>query len=180
MLLSLLRNRLVYLLPLLLFFLFVLYLSLALRKDPRYVPLGIVSGPVPEFTLEPLYPTESPFSHHDLLGKAYVVNVFASWCVPCLAEHEVLMSLSHERGILIYGINYRDSLDDARMWLRQHGTPYTKVGRDPEGKAAIAWGIVGVPETFVVDKHGWVRYKYSGPLSLEEVQQNLLPLLESL
>ena len=135
---------------------------------------------VPEFALDPLNPLESRLSDQDLLGKPSIVNVFASWCVPCLAEHDILMSLSREVNIPIYGINYRDNLDDALTWLKKHGTPYTKVGRDPLGKTVIAWGISGVPETFIIDKHGRVLYKHAGPLSSKEVQKNILPLLDSL
>jgi len=148
--------------------------------DPSILPSTMVDRPVPEFDLPPLPGRESGFARADLVGGGpKLVNVFASWCVPCLAEHPLITRLSEE-GVPVYGINYKDEPPDALAWLERHGDPYAAIGSDPEGDAGIDWGLTGVPETYLVDAEGRVRYHYRGPLTPEIVDERLRPLLEDL
>ncbi len=151
-------------------------------RDPRVLPSVLIEKPVPEFTLVALEGSGvSGFSDAELpSGQVVLVNVFASWCVPCRVEHPFLMRLSEDRVVPIYGINYKDKQADAVAWLAELGNPYAAIGADEHGRVAIDWGIYGVPETFVIDQRGVIRYRHVGPLSLDIVEKELLPLIRSL
>ncbi|MFS8180652.1 DsbE family thiol:disulfide interchange protein [Pseudovibrio denitrificans] len=137
------------------------------ERDPNEIPSVLISQPAPDFSLKPIPGVAVPgFAREDLLNndKPVVVNVFASWCVPCRAEHSVLTNLVEREGIRLFGINYKDKAEDAARWLAELGNPYERIGADTNGRAGIEWGISGVPETFIVGGDGTVLYRYVGPV----------------
>ena len=140
-------------------------------RDPNAIPSVLISQPAPEFALEPVAGLLVPgLSRADLLAtdRPMIVNVFASWCVPCRAEHAVLTALAEDEGQTLYGINYKDKPKDAVRWLKDLGNPYQRIGSDATGRAGIEWGISGVPETFIVGAGGIVLYRYVGPVVGDE------------
>jgi len=174
-------RRLLYLLPVLVFIGVGIGLALGLTRDPSVLPSALLEQPVPAFELPPLAGRGGAgLSSRDLqAGGPALVNVFASWCVPCRAEHPLLMALA-ERGVTIYGINYKDAPEQASAWLDELGDPFAKIGADRDGRVAIDWGVYGVPETFVVDGAGRIRHRFVGPLQARDIDQTLLPLLAGL
>jgi cytochrome c biogenesis protein CcmG/thiol:disulfide interchange protein DsbE len=175
-------KRLVFLAPLIIFAALagVFGWQVTQGGDPSVLPSTMVDRPAPEFDLPPLPGFEAGFARADLTGGGpALVNIFASWCVPCLAEHPVITRLA-ENGLPVYGINYKNEPDEAVTWLARHGNPYTAIGVDPEGATGIDFGVTGVPETFLVDGEGRVRYHFRGPLTPEIVDDRLRPLLEEL
>lgn len=170
----------VHLIPLGLFIVIAIALKVGLTLSPREIPSALIGKPVPEFTLPPLYEDAESFADEDLKdGKARIVNVWASWCVPCVAEHPILTELT-ARGISVYGINYKDKPEDAKLFLRRLGNPFARIGADLDGRAGIEWGVYGVPETFVVTGDGKIVYKTISALTRETVETDLIPLLEEL
>ena len=155
--------------------------------DPSWLPSAMIGKPVPQFTLPPLDglkgEDEAPvrgFSSADLrTGKPTLVNVFASWCVPCLEEHPTLLALAKEPGIRIYAINYKDDPDSARRFLGRYGNPFARVGADHTGRTAINFGVYGVPETYVITPDGKIAYRHVGPLTEQAIKDKILPLMES-
>ena len=141
------------------------------ERDPNAIPSVLISQPVPEFTLDPVPGLDvAGLSRADLQGREtpVIVNVFASWCVPCRAEHAILTSLAENDGLTLYGINYKDKPKDAVRWLNDLGSPYQRIGSDLTGRAGIEWGISGVPETFIVGADGIVLYRYVGAVVGDE------------
>lgn len=174
-------RRLMYLLPLVVFVVLAGYFWVGLGRDPQSVPSVLVDQPVPAFSLSAIAGRERGFSSDDLLGQVSLVNVFGSWCVACLVEHPFLMQLKTEGIIPIFGINWRERTPEAGpAWLKRHGDPYTLVGDDPNSKAAIAFGVTGAPETFVVDTGGVIRYKHVGPVTPEIWNHTLWPIVRDL
>lgn len=175
-------KRVLALVPLLIFGLVAAWMAVPLLEgsDPRILPSALIEQEAPDFALPPLPGREAGFARDDLGGRPVLVNVFASWCTPCLAEHPVLTRLAEEEGVPIYGINYRDEPQDAVAWLDRHGDIYNRIGADREGRAAIDWGVYGVPETFVVDAAARIRYRHAGPLTPQIVAEEILPLLRYL
>ncbi len=157
--------------------------QLTMGNDPQTIPSALINKPAPDFSLsavEGISRDGTPvpgFSRKDLLGKISVVNVFASWCVPCRQEHPLLEELAKVDGIQLLGINYKDKPENARRFLGSLGNPYSRIGADNAGRAAIDWGVYGVPETFVIDKEGTIRYKFIGPLSPSSYRDVFLPEL---
>jgi len=148
------------------------------KRDAATIPSALIGEPAPAFSLPPVDGAATAgFSTADLRGRPAIVNVFASWCVPCLAEHPLISELAAE-GYRIFGLNHKDAPDAAAGWLARHGNPYTAVGADIDGRASIEWGVTGVPETFIVDADGIVRYKYAGPLTADLVRRQLRPILD--
>jgi cytochrome c biogenesis protein CcmG/thiol:disulfide interchange protein DsbE len=140
-------------------------------RDPSEIPSVLISQPAPEFSLEPIDGLETPgMSRANLTGNdaPVIVNVFASWCVPCRAEHVVLSQLVEMEGLTLFGINYKDKPEDAARWLAELGNPYDRIGADQSGRAGIEWGLSGVPETFIVGPEGTVLYRYVGPVVGEQ------------
>jgi cytochrome c biogenesis protein CcmG/thiol:disulfide interchange protein DsbE len=136
-------------------------------RDPNEIPSVLISQPVPDFDLPPVEGLATPgLATRDLvgLGEPVLVNVFASWCVPCRAEHPILTAMAERDGLLILGINYKDRPEAARDWLEELGNPYARIGSDFPGRAAIEWGVTGVPETFVIGADGRVVYRFAGPI----------------
>jgi cytochrome c biogenesis protein CcmG, thiol:disulfide interchange protein DsbE len=148
--------------------------------DPHRLPSALIGKHVPQFTLQPIegLAGDTSFSSADLAaGKATIVNVWASWCVPCREEHTALLDLSKQPGIRLFGINYKDDPEAARRFLGRFGDPYARLGADPSGRVAINWGVYGVPETYIVDGKGIVTYRHIGPLTPAMIQTELLPRL---
>jgi len=174
-------RKLFYLAPLLAFMVLAGWFALALRPDyqPQILPSAMIDKPVPAFDLETLSGT-GKLSMAALKGQVVLVNFFASWCVPCRIEHPILMRLAEQEHVKLYGIDYKDRPDDARRVLAQLGDPYRAIGLDPDGATGINFGVYGVPETYVIDKTGTIRKRFVGPLTAEELQQELLPLLKQL
>jgi cytochrome c biogenesis protein CcmG/thiol:disulfide interchange protein DsbE len=174
------RRWALFMVPLAVFAVIAGFLWLGLGLDPRRVPSPLVGKPVPEFSLPPVKGRTLGLSSRDLKGEVSLVNVFASWCVPCRDEHPVFLDL-HRRGVVpVHGINYKDDPDAAERWLAELGDPYTRTGADLDGRVGIEWGVYGVPETFVVDREGRIAYKHIGPLSPQVMNGKLLPLVKEL
>ena len=174
-------KRLLFVLPVMIFVVVGIGLAVGLTRDPSVLPSALIDKEVPTFALPPIEGHDKPgFASLDLAqDEVVLVNVFASWCVPCRVEHPLLMRLA-EQGVKIYGINYKDRPDDARAWLEELGDPFERIGADRDGRAGIEWGVYGVPETFVVDRDGRIRHKHVGPLQASEVERTILPMLAGL
>ncbi len=156
----------------------VLTLQTQEGRDPSLIPSPLVGKPVPDFTL-PALAEDVPggFATANLRGEASMVNFFASWCVPCLAEHPLITRLS-EDGLTVYGVNHRDTTADATRWLKRNGNPYTFVGADPDGRVSVDWGVTGLPETFIVNAEGIITYKHAGPITPDVLEKTILPKLQ--
>ncbi len=170
-------------LPLLFFLPLAVIMFAGLQLNPRAVPSPLVGKPAPQFSLPLLRDApETPpqkVSPENMKGKAWLLNVWASWCVGCRAEHALLLKMK-DSGAEIVGLNYKDKAEEARDWLLQHGDPYVFSAADADGAAGLDWGVYGVPETFVVDGGGVIRYKHIGPLDDAAVEETILPLLKEL
>ena len=178
---SSLKKRIWFLVPLGIFLILSIYFAVGLTKDPSKLPSVLINQQVPPFDLKPIKGYSRGFSSADLLGKVSLVNIFGSWCVSCIIEHPFLMQLQQRKEIPIYGIDWREKTEDAGpLWLIEKGDPYTLIGNDPESKAAIAFGVTGAPETFIVDKKGIIRYKYAGPLGPEVWSKIFMPIITEL
>lgn len=174
------RRVLLFALPLLLFGAVAAFLGAGLSLNPREIPSLLIGKPVPQFALPPVKGRSLGLASRDLKGEVSLVNVFASWCVPCREEHPLFMEL-HRRGVVpIHGINYKDEPAAAARWLDELGDPYTRTGADLDGRVGIDWGVYGVPETFVIDREGRIAYKHIGPLNRQLVNDKLLPVVERL
>lgn len=169
-----------YLLPVILFFVLTSFLFVGLYRDPTEVSSPLLGKPVPQFSLPRLADSEAVFSQDEFLGKVSLLNVWASWCVACREEHPVLTELAHRHAVILYGLNYKDDTAQARQYLIEHGDPYRASAVDASGRVGIEWGVYGVPETFVVDKKGIVRYKHIGVVTWRDVEEKLLPLIAQL
>ena len=172
--------RLGYLVPLLIFAALAVILGIGLSLDPRKVPSPLIGKPVPEFSLPPVKGRTLGLASADLKGEVSLVNVFASWCVPCRQEHPLFVELKAKGVVPIHGINYKDQPEAAARWLDELGDPYTRTGADLDGRVSIDWGVYGVPETFLVDREGRIAYKHIGPLTPQIMSEKLLPLIERL
>ena len=173
-------RRALYLLPLLLFVVLSGYFALALRPgyDPQTLPSAMIDKEAPAFDLAGL--NGDGLSRDGLKGGPVLINFFASWCVPCRVEQPVLMRLANREHVPLYGIDYKDQPEDAAKLLAQFGDPYRRVGLDPDGRVGLDFGVYGVPETYVLDSTGHIRKRFVGPLTAEEVDKELLPLLKAL
>jgi cytochrome c biogenesis protein CcmG, thiol:disulfide interchange protein DsbE len=174
-------KRALYLLPALAFLVVAGYFALALRsgRDPSLLPSALIDKPAPDFTLAGLGGKDG-LSRDALKGRVVVFNFFASWCVPCRAEAPLLMRLAQQEHVPLYGIDYKDKPADAEHYLEQFGNPYRRVGLDESGRTAINFGVYGVPETYLVDRSGHIRYRFVGPLTAEALDNDLLPRLKRL
>ena len=169
-----------FLLPLAIFAVLVGFLAVGLTLNPREVPSPLVGKPAPPFLLPQLHDQEKTFSPADMAGQVWLLNVWASWCGGCKEEHPVLMRMAQTGNVPIYGMDYKDRRDDALSWLRRQGNPYPVTAVDAEGRIGIDYGVYGVPETYVIDKHGVIRYKQIGPLDDEVVAKTIMPLVKEL
>lgn len=169
-----------YIIPLILFMILAVFLAVGLKLKPSEIPSPFINKPAPAFFAPRLDAPEEKLANVDLKGKVWLFNVWASWCASCRAEHPVLNQLAQQRAAVIVGLNYKDDPNDAKNWLVQLGNPYTVSITDREGRIGIDWGVYGVPETFVVDKKGIIRHKHTGPVTEEDIQKTLLPLIAEL
>ena len=169
-----------YLIPFIIFAVLVGFLAVGLGLKPREIPSPLINKPAPAFKLAVLDDPSQSVSPQDLRGKVWMLNVWASWCVACRIEHPLLVDYARSATIPIYGLNYKDKRDDAQRWLSTHGNPYTRSLMDTDGLVGIDFGVYGVPETFVIDKEGVIRYKQIGPLTPEVMRDDILPLLKKL
>jgi cytochrome c biogenesis protein CcmG, thiol:disulfide interchange protein DsbE len=173
-------SRILFLAPLALFAIVAAYFAVGLTKDARILPSALIDKPAPQFELAALKDGEPKFSTADLTGQLTLVNVFASWCVPCRAEHPLLMRLARDKTVRIVGLNWKDRKEDAITWLKELGDPYSLIGHDLSGRAGIEWGVYGVPETYLIDQEGRIRYKKVGPMVEETMTDEILPLIKEL
>ena len=150
------------------------------RHDQREVPSPLINKPAPAYALPLLDDPSQTVSRDAMLGKPYLINVFASWCIACGEEHPVLMSEGQRIGVPLVGYNYKDEPDEAKAWLERHGNPYGLIIADREGRTAIDFGVYGAPETFLVDAKGVIRYKHIGPLTPKVIDKELKPAIEAL
>jgi len=169
--------------PLSIFAALVIFLAIGLTLNPKDVPSPLIGKPAAEFKLKQLG-SDEPFSPSQLKGKVWILNIWASWCVSCKQEHKLLVDLSNNEVLknqyALVGLNYKDTTTEALDWLQKYENPYHFVVEDPNGRAGIDWGVYGVPETFVIDKEGIIRHKFTGPLTKTLVKETLIPLLKEL
>jgi cytochrome c biogenesis protein CcmG, thiol:disulfide interchange protein DsbE len=166
--------------PIAIFIALLVLLGIGLRLDPREVPSPLIGKPAPHFELPQLHEAAKTFTERDMRGKVWVLNVWASWCVSCREEHPVLLDLAAGGSVPIYGLNYKDKREDGLAWLKGMGDPYKLSIYDFDGRVGIDYGVYGVPETYVIDKTGVIRYKRIGPLTPEIVKEKVLPLVREL
>jgi cytochrome c biogenesis protein CcmG/thiol:disulfide interchange protein DsbE len=188
-----------FLLPLGIFIVLVIFLAIGLNLNPREVPSPLIDKPAPSFSLGQLEDPTRTVTLADMAGKVWLFNVWSSWCVSCRQEHPVLVELSRRNVVPIVGLNYKEvrgaGIDVTKMplseetalarqrggeWLASHGNPYVMSVLDVDGRVGIDYGVYGVPESFVIDKSGTIRYKHIGPLSREAVETTILPLVQEL
>lgn len=169
-----------YLIPFALFVALVGFLGIGLGLNPREVPSPLIGKPAPAFQLAQLHRPELTFTQKDMQGKVWLLNVWASWCVSCREEHPLLLELAKQNVVTIQGLNYKDKRDDALAWLKQFGDPYNLSISDSNGRVGIDYGVYGVPETFVIDKTGVIRYKHIGPVTPQALKDKILPLVRQL
>lgn len=173
-------GKILFLLPLIVFAGIIVALAWGLTRDPSVLPSTLIDKPVPEFELTPVLGRDLGLSNENLVGEVSIVNVFASWCIPCRAEHPLLMEVAARKIVTLHGINYKDQPEEAAAWLDELGDPYTRTGADLNGRVGIAWGVYGVPETFIISKEGRVVYKHVGPITPDAMNNILLPIVRRL
>jgi len=166
--------------PLILFAALVGFLGVGLWRDPHLVPSPLIDRLAPAFHLARLDEPSREFSPQELRGKVWLLNTWASWCVSCRQEHPLLMALSQAGVVPIYGLNYKDNRADALNWLIEMGNPYVVNVQDTDGRVGIDYGVYGVPETYLIDKTGVIRYKQIGPLTLAALEKTILPIVRDL
>jgi cytochrome c biogenesis protein CcmG/thiol:disulfide interchange protein DsbE len=173
-----------FLIPLALFLGLAIFLGVGLNRDPRQLPSPLIGRDAPAFTLPRLAKAEvaqpGVFSPADMRGKVWLLNVWASWCVSCRQEHPVLLDIARAADVPLVGLDYKDTGAEARAWLAEHGDPYLLSAVDADGKVGIDYGVYGVPETYVIDKAGTIRFKQIGPISREILDETILPLVKEL
>ena len=169
-----------FLIPLGLFLVLAGFLAVGLNLNPREVPSPLIGKPAPGFDLTMLDAPDQKLKRDELLGKVWVLNVWASWCAPCREEHPLVVELARRKLVPVYGLNYKDTRPAGLAFLTQLGNPYEASLFDADGRVGIDYGVYGVPETFVVDKQGTIRYKQIGPLTPEVIEKKIVPLLKEL
>ena len=174
-------KRAFYLLPLFVFLIIVGYFSISLRPghDIHELPSAMIEKPAPAFDLAGLGDSKQ-LALDGLKGRPFIINFFASWCVPCRVEHPLLMRLAEQDHLPLYGIAYKDKPEDSSRLLATFGDPYRRIGVDRDGRVGLDFGVYGVPETYVIDSTGRIRKRFVGPLTIETVDKELLPLLKRL
>ena len=167
-------------LPLALFAIIVAFLFVGLFRDPREVPSPLIGKPAPAFSLPRLHEPQRTLSNVDMRGQVWLLNVWASWCVSCRVEHPLLVDLAKANLVPVIGLNYKDRREDGLAWLAERGDPYKTSIVDADGRVGIDFGVYGVPETFVIDKAGIIRYKQIGPITVDALKDKILPLVREL
>lgn len=174
------RHSLLYVLPIVVLGALIAVFWRGLYLNPRILPSPLIGKSVPQFSLPRLHDPQQAFTQQEFLGKISLLNVWATWCVACRDEQQTLMTFAKQNVVPIYGLDYKDDRPSALAWLMQRGNPYTAVAFDASGNVAINWGVYGAPETFLIDQHGIIRYKYIGPLTPDVIQKDLLPRIQAL
>lgn len=169
-----------FLVPLFIFIGLSFFLFKGLYLDPREVPSPLINKPAPQFDLTQLHEPDQRFKRDDMLGRVWLFNVWASWCVSCRAEHPLLVELSKANIVPIVGLNYKDKREDAKRWLTELGNPYVLSAYDNSGRVGIDYGVYGVPETYLIDKKGIIRYKQIGPVTVDALQNHIIPMIKTL
>lgn len=168
------------LLPLFIFLALGVALAIGLTKDPSKLPSELIDRPFPSFSLSLLADEAVILDNEYMKGRVTLVNVFGSWCVACVQEHPMLMKLAAKKEVVILGVNWRDTREDAAQWLKRYGDPYSEIVFDGDSALAIDLGVTGAPESFLIDKRGQIRYKYVGPITQEAWRNDLGPLARAL
>ena len=168
------------LIPLAVFIVLAGFLFVGLWRDPREVPSPLIGKPAPSFSLAQLHQPASMLAASDMKGQVWLLNVWASWCVSCREEHPLLVELAKAKIVPIVGLDYKDDPAPGKAWLAQNGDPYTASVMDRDGRVGIDYGVYGVPETFLIDKAGTIRYKQIGPITPEALEKKILPLIREL
>lgn len=169
-----------FLLPLGVFIVLVALLAVGLTLNPREVPSPLIGKPAPDFTVPQLHDAGKTFSPQEMRGKVWLLNVWASWCVSCREEHPLLVELAKTGALPIVGLDYKDKREDGQRWLARFGNPYQLTAYDADGRVGIDYGVYGVPETYLIDKAGIIRYKQIGPITPDALQKKILPLAQEL
>ena len=168
------------LIPLAVFGVLVAFLAIGLRGNPRELPSALLDRPAPAFRVSTLASPTQAMGTQDLRGQVWVLNVWASWCTACRLEHPVLVDFARGGAVPVYDLNYKDKREDAQKWLSNFGDPYQQSFFDADGRVGMDFGVYGVPETYVIDREGMVRFKHTGALTPEVLEQQVLPLVRSL
>ncbi len=174
------KGSMKFLLPLAIFLILVGFFAAGLKLDPREVPSPLINKPAPAFRLPQLGAADKTFSPEDMRGQVWLLNVWASWCSACREEHPLLMEMSRQNAVPLIGLDYKDTDADANGVLTQAGNPYKLVATDADGRVGIDYGVYGVPETYVIDKAGVIRYKQIGPITEEALRDKIMPLVKGL
>ena len=169
-----------FVIPLGVFVVLLAFLYVGLWLNPREVPSPFIGKPAPAFELARLQEPDKRFARRDMDGKVWLLNVWASWCVACREEHPILVEFAKQKIIPVVGLNYKDKPEDAKAWLKQFGNPYVLSVVDHDGRVGIDYGVYGVPETFLIDRKGVIRYKQIGPVTPEALEKKILPLAREL
>ncbi|MBW9257598.1 MAG: DsbE family thiol:disulfide interchange protein [Candidatus Thiodiazotropha sp. (ex. Lucinisca nassula)] len=169
-----------YSVPLIVFGIIAVFLYKGLGMNPREIPSPLIGKSIPEFSLPSVESAQTMINDQNLKGKIYLLNVWATWCISCRAEHDTLVHLARSGKVEIVGLNWKDERVKAQAWLQQLGDPYTVNIFDQKGRTAIDLGVYGAPETFLVDADGIIHYKHAGPLTLGVFNETLLPMINDL
>lgn len=169
-----------FLLPLLLFIVLAIFLAIGLNRDPQEVPSPLINKPAPAFEIPQLSEANQSFSPASMKGQVWILNVWASWCAACREEHPVLVELGKSKIAPIIGLDYKDKREDALAMLAMQGNPYLLSAFDANGRVGIDYGVYGVPETYVIDKEGMIRFKHIGPITMNILNQKIYPLIGEL
>ena len=158
----------------------MIILALGLKLNPTNIPSVLVNKSTPYFSIPSLETEDKKLTNEMFIGEVNILNIFSSWCIPCLIEHPQMEKLSEYYKIHVYGINYKDKKEDCKKWLKKNGNPYQLIGLDPTGRTSIDLGSYGVPETFLIDKAGIIRYRHTGPVTKNDMDEIILPLVKKL
>ena len=169
-----------YILPFVIFVVIAGFLLVGLNLNPREVPSPLIGKPAPPFSVPQLLEPEKQFSPMDMKGKVWLLNVWSSWCVTCKEEHPLLVALARQNIVPIYGLDYKDKRADGMAWLSQAGNPYVLSAVDLDGRVGIDYGVYGVPETYLIDKQGIIRYKQIGAITVQSLKEKILPMIKEL
>lgn len=168
------------LIPLAIFIVLVIFLAIGLTRDPREVPSPLIDKPAPVFSLQQLHAPQTTFDSKSMLGQVWLLNTWASWCVACREEHPVLLEYAKTKSVPLIGLDYKDKPEEGSKWLARFGNPYDFSVSDLDGRVGIDFGVYGVPETFLIDKQGIIRYKQIGPVTPEALRDKIIPLIREL
>lgn len=169
-----------FLIPLILFVVLVVFLAIGLNRDPHEVPSPLIGKAAPAFEIHQLGEVNQSFSPASMKGQVWILNVWASWCVACREEHPVLVELAKSQVAPVIGLDYKDKREDALAMLAKQGNPYVLSAFDADGRVGINYGVYGVPETYVIDQAGVIRFKHIGPITIDLLNQKIFPLISEL